>query len=166
MTLRTFLAITAFCAAYHVPAPTLAECVGDDEAGTVTCDTEDYQTLRDPVRALQLICDQLASPPSEIASLCEDASASARRWVRSEKYDEAQQTADKLQRQVNRRVGQLEESRRARESMSARIEALAVERDRQRRRRKTWRTISYVAGAVAILSGGVIVGDVAGAYEL
>jgi len=166
MTLRTLLTITAFCAAYHVPAPTLAECVGNDEAGTVTCDTEDYQTLRDQVRAYRLICDQLASPPSEIASLCEDASESSRRWVKSAKYEKAQQTADEMQRQANRRAGMLEESRRARESMSARIEALAVERDRQRRRRKTWQMIAYVAGAVAILSGGVIVGDVAGAYEL
>lgn len=122
--------------------------------------------VRDRARSYELVCEQLASPPSEVRQLCADAANSARRWVRSQKYKDAQAAADKAQRKANRREGQVQELRGFNDDLQLRVETLAADKRQARNSRNMWRWIAGGTGTAAVVSTVVWVGDLVGWWNL
>lgn len=138
------------------------ECTVED--GDITCPKPTWLTIRDKARGFELFCSQtepLASMPTQIAALCDQPSRASRIWVRSKKYRKAQKTAREMQRKANVAKGRRAEAVRETKALRQQVEQLSEDKGRALKARKQWRAFSLGAAGVAVVTGGILLGDVA-----
>jgi len=161
---RYMLAALAALTALFLTPPASAQDDGCEslDGGRMACSEKRYRVYLKHSRAYELLCSEAvfgAGTPDRIKALCEEAEDVHRIWVQAQHTDKAQRKAREAQRASNLAKGSLKECRTARKVAER-------QRGEQRRRAVRWKVVSYIAGGVAVVLGGAVVGDWVGLWDL
>lgn len=139
------------------------------EDGYLCIEDDTARQVRQKARGFEVICSQASPPealPPALAELCEEPSGASRIWVRAERYRKAEQRADEMQREANVAKGKRAEAVRETKALRQQVEALSEDKGRALEARKQWRAFGLGAAGVAVVTGGILLGDVANWWDV